>query len=95
MQCHNKQHSERWKNVNGVITCNHSITEPIFNIPMEVTKRFDVCVLCYLQVQLEKVKDITESLPEIGSALYDDAVTDVFNAADNAHHLLEHEHGEE
>lgn len=50
------------------------------------------CDLCMIQGAMVKIQTILDNMPEIGSQLYDDAITDVANAAQRAHELLEHDH---
>lgn len=50
------------------------------------------CDLCKLQSAMKRIMDDIETLPEIG-AFYDDQITAVFNAADDAYCSLSHEHG--
>ena len=49
------------------------------------------CVMCQLSDVMRATMRAIEQLPETDVALYDDAVTDVYNAADNAVLTLRHE----
>lgn len=50
-----------------------------------------MCKLCKIQSDLKRIMDIAEKIELLNSALYDDAVTDVFNDADRAFHLFDHD----
>lgn len=49
------------------------------------------CVMCRIQKTLKAAMDEIETLPEIGTTLYDDAVSEAYNALDNAYNLHNHE----
>ena len=45
---------------------------------------FQPCQFCQTRKKLKKIIAILETVPEIGSALYDDQITDAYNAVDDA-----------
>lgn len=48
------------------------------------------CDFCQVQQAMRQIMALIDDLPEINEPLYDDAVTDVYNAADNALGRFEH-----
>lgn len=53
------------------------------------------CELCEIQRVMNEIMHTIDDLPEWNSALFDDALTDVHNAASCAHSLFSHEHAED
>ena len=48
------------------------------------------CDLCYARAAMKRVMEIIEDTPDFNVALFDDALNDVYEAADNAYGLLRH-----
>lgn len=48
----------------------------------------ETCEWCQAEAVMKKVMELVESLPEYNVPLFDDAVTAVYNAADNAQSIL-------
>jgi len=47
-----------------------------------------MCIFCQTRAVLASIQAQLEALPDVGSALYDDKIADVINAADEAHSLF-------
>ena len=50
----------------------------------KISAFFQPCQFCQTRKKLKKIIAILETVPEIGSALYDDEITAVYNAAEDA-----------
>jgi len=47
------------------------------------------CEFCRARKKFRRIMAIIETIPEIGAAVYDDPVSELFNAADNAETVWE------
>jgi hypothetical protein len=52
------------------------------------------CDWCKAQHVMRKIKEIIDNMPEFELPIFDDAIADVYNAADDAGHLFDCGHEE-
>lgn len=50
------------------------------------------CAVCQQYNLAKRIMEQIDAQGEFGSALYDGAITDIYNAADEALHICRHEH---